>query len=216
VRFCIGMILLFGVSQGTNAAGLPDRFYVHGETGIVRRQLDGPLRSQPQVFPGSAVVFRNGSSSDKWYGAVRVGVKVNEFFALEAGYQDFGSTSVRMIAPPNVVFITAPPENFRSRDRAFTIDPVFTWKIGARTKLRGFWGVAFNRSDVTMENYVPVPAIGGAGQTKNSRSTQSRLGIGAGVQLTPRWDVNGGVDYQRFFSFARDGWLAHAGLGFTF
>lgn len=141
---------------------------------------------------------------------------MNEFFALEAGYRDFGSTSVRMIPPPNIVFITAPPENFRSRDRAFTFDPVFTWKIGGRAALRGFWGMAFNRSDVTVENYAPVPAIGAAGRTKNSRTTQPRSGIGASFQLAPRWVLGGGVDYQRFSSFSRDGWLTHAGIGYRF
>jgi hypothetical protein len=211
------LLLLFsGAAAQAATPTFAGRLSVSAEAGVVHRKLNGPLlRSQPQVFPGSPAVFRDGSSETKGYGAAYIGLKLTELFSLRAGYQDFGSTSVLLQPPPHVVFIQPPPTDFRFRDRAFTLDPVLSWKVGSRLTLHAFWGVAFNRSDVTIENYRPTTVIFPT-QTKSSKTTQSRLGAGMDVQLTPQLSLRGGVDYQRFSSFTKEGWLGHAGLVFTF
>lgn len=214
VRFIL--LLLFSGAAAQAATTFADRLSLSAEVGGARRQLNGPLlSSQPQVYPGSPALFRNGSSETKGYGIAQIGLKLTEHFSLRAGYQDFGSTYVRFVPPPHVIFIQPPPANFRFRDRAFTFDPVLTWKAGSRVTLHAFLGVAFNRSDVTLEDYHPVPFLFSV-TAKGSKSTQCRLGGGLDVQLTPQLNLRGGVDYQRFSSFTKEGWLAHAGLAFVF
>ena len=215
-RYAILLSLVAGSVLSTSGAGLSDRLYVAADFGVALRELDGPLRSQPQVFRGSDTEFRKNSSDTEPYGAVRLGVKVNKFFRIEAGYQDFGTTRVRMIPPPHVMFIQPPPENFDFSDTAFTFDPVFTWTINPRVKLHGFWCVAFNRADVTLTDYRPQPLIIPIAGARSSDSTQSRLGVGADFQLTAKLNLRAGLNYQRFSSFTKEGWLAHAGLAYTF
>lgn len=199
------------------ATGWSDRLSIAAEFGGVRRELDGPLlKEQPHVFRGSRAVFRNGSSDTKWYGTMQIGVKLSEQFSLRAGYQDFGSTHVRLVPPPDIAYIWPPPENFSFRDRAFTLDPVVTWKVGTRVTMHAFLGIAFNKTDVTLHNYNPLNLRVRPVWAKSSESTQARMGTGAEVQLNSRLRVRGGVDYQRFSSFTKEGWLAHAGLAYAF
>lgn len=198
-----------------HAASLADRLYLGADVGIAQRKLNGTLLKQPQTHPASSARFRDGSSESRFYTDARIGFEFTDFFAIEAGYQDFGKTKVRIVPPPYVDYIQAPPSDFVFRDRAFTLDPVLTWKVKSRVKLHAFWGVAFARSTVSIENYRPVLVIFPT-DTKNSRTTESRAGVNADVELAPKWDLHAGGEYQRFTSFAKEGWLWHLGLAYTF
>lgn len=211
------LLFLFSVPAMQAATGWADRLSLAAEIGAVRRELDGPLlQEQPNVFPGSTAAFRNGSSDTKAYGTMQVGVKLTEQFSLRAGYQDFGSTHVRLVPPPNIAYIQPPPQNFRFRDRAFTLDPVVTWQAGSRVTMHAFLGIAFNRTDVTLQDYHTPLLIFNPVWAKTSDSTQMRMGAGAEIQLNSQLRVRAGADYQRFSSFTKEGWLAHAGLAYAF
>lgn len=206
------LLFLFSGGALNAATGLAGRLSISAEAGLVHREPSG--QTQPGVYPGSRVLFRNGSGETKSYGAVQIGVKIAEHFTLRAGYQDFGNTYVRFVTPPNIISLVPFPEDFRFHDRAFTLDPVFTWKPGARVTIHAFWGIALNEADITLENYPPRLVTGEL--TKNSTTARSRLGAGIDLQLTSHLSLRAGGDYQRFSSFTKEGWLAHAGLAYAF
>jgi hypothetical protein len=207
------------------AKWMGERFYVSTEAGGIWRKLDGPLLRQPGVLPGGTVTYRNGSSSRAAYNGFALGAKLADWLSLEAGYEDFGTTSVTLNEPPGFASIPEyhPPTSFRSRDYAYSLDTVFSWRAGSRVKLYGSVGAALNFADVLCENqdfYYAWSAYYGDVRVgyvaHSSRTVRPRLGGGATIALIPHLDLNLGMRYQKLASFAASAWMAHAGLKLGF
>ncbi|HVS51999.1 MAG TPA: outer membrane beta-barrel protein [Opitutaceae bacterium] len=200
------------------------------QAGTVWRTLDGPLLSGSGILPGSQVRFRGGSGHMEPYGGIFVGFRVNEFLSFRAGYEDFGATELKVQPPASASMVV--PTDFRFRDSAFTFEPVLTWQLAPRVRVRGYWGVAFNRTDRLVQNYQvisPLPVIVVIGgpvsplpyydphvPDRRTLSHLARQGASLAVKLTDRLDLDLGVDHQGLSSFADDAWMIHAGAVYSF
>lgn len=203
-----------------SASRLRDRLYTSASAGAIWRNLDGPLVVQPSGWPGAVIAYRDGASDRSAYSAVAVGVRATDWLSVEIGYHDFGTTAVSITYPNLVTFPEYfPPTNFRSRDYAFTVDPVFIWKARSWLELHSFLGLAFNRSDVVCENqdfYQTYTGYFGRTrwryQANSSHTTQARLGVAAVATIFPGVELRIGEEYQKFSSFAASGWMTHVGI----
>src|SRR4051812_5974441 len=128
MKLLTAWVFVAGAVTMAGAADFNPRFYAAGDLGVAWRELNGPLLKQPFTDP-SRVGFRRHSDEGEGYLHAKVGLKLNDFFSLEAGYQEFGYTYVSILPPSNIIFLIPPPTDFRFRDYAFTLDPVFTWRI---------------------------------------------------------------------------------------
>jgi len=225
IRNCMDLLrafLAFVLFAGTTAFSqdLSHRFYVGGDLGVAWRDLNGPLLIQPDAYrglPPSRVSFRRHSDEGEGYLHGRLGVILTKFLSVEVGYQDFGYTYVDIEPPANIVFIVPPPTNYRFRDYAFTFDPVFRWPINDRVRVYAFWGLAMNHSKVDVDYRGSIfSGVYQTASTKGSHSNQSRIGAGADIRLVKRLDLHVGLDYQRFASYTKEGWFAHAGVNYAF
>jgi hypothetical protein len=227
----LGAVIL---AAQVNATDLANRLFVEADAGGVWRGLDGPLLGRAGTTAGAQVSFRGDSWRVQPYGAVLVGVRVNDWLSFRAGYQDFGNTEVKVQGPggfdPNYTF----PTDFRSRDTAFTFDPVLTWRVSPQVKFQGYWGMAFERTDTKTQNFkvlyfafptqtaaapvgsAPVSTAFDSGiYDGRTLSQHARAGIGVAISLTDRLDLNLGLDHQGLSSFAKEAWMAHVGMTYV-
>src|SRR5450759_1548593 len=87
------------LAVSAEATDVANRLFVEADAGGVWRGLDGPLLGRAGTTPGAQVSFRGDSLRVQPYGAVLVGVRLNDCLSFRAGYQDFGDTEVKIQGP---------------------------------------------------------------------------------------------------------------------
>lgn len=166
------------------------KFYVGLDVG--RSMLDA---SQSQNFFGPEVSRQNGN--DVGFKAL-FGIQVSRYFAVEAGYTDFGSFDAKGI-PYNCAVNSPPPCTFN----------VSASTHGPSTNLVGLWPFAehWSMSFRGGAQYAQIsttdrdPDIPGSGNKHDDSSWGFLYGVGVNYQVTPRmrlrldWEQNDQISF---------------------
>ena len=176
----LSLALLTALPSGANAAGsTPDgKFYVGLNIGTSR--ADAHVSQQ---FFGPNVVTPNGDSTGF---QARFGYQFSRFFAVEAGYVDFGQFEIN-----NIPYYCTPggpatcTYNVRSSMNGPFADFVATWPFAERWALNAHLG-AYYASVSTTEG---DPDIASSHRHYSDSNTAFHYGAGLSFRVTPKLDV---------------------------
>lgn len=124
------------------------------------------------------------------------GYRVSQYFAVEAGYVDFGKMEYRAsgivdpFGPPSAAFGTYSADFELT---GFTATAVGSVPIGTMFDVHGRAGVLFADTEITEIATVSNASIG---KSYSANSEEFFYGLGVGLQVGPNWSFS--LDWQQF------------------
>lgn len=184
----VGCALL--LAGGTAAADEPHRATVRGfyaGLDVGRSRLEA---QHSVLFFGPDADRRSASDTGL---RLRAGYQFSRYFALEAGYADFGELDLSGVPYSCPVGAPAPcTYNLKSKTRGPLMKAVVTWPFADRWNLDARFGGLYAEVSTSEVD----PDIAGSRRHYSDSSLGFSYGVGLRYEISPQWNLS--VDWQQF------------------